>query len=104
MNHTLTTEEIPAHTHGGKTLTGTFYDVLFDSEKPKGRSGICTISNGQRTRSFAGDPADSMRKVTINASHTHNSVGSGHAHNHGNTDSASSLPPYLSVYVWQRTA
>ena len=26
------------------------------------------------------------------------------AHNHGNTGGGSSLPPYLAVYVWQRTA
>ncbi len=30
-------------------------------------------------------------------------VGGGEAHNHGNTEAGSSLPPYLTVYVWERT-
>lgn len=31
-------------------------------------------------------------------------TGSGTAHGHGNTGSASSLPPYYAVYMWRRTA
>lgn len=30
-------------------------------------------------------------------------VGGGQTHNHGNTEAGSSLPPYLTVYVWERT-
>ena len=32
------------------------------------------------------------------------STGSGAAHSHGNTTSASSLPPYLAVYMWRRVS
>ena len=31
-------------------------------------------------------------------------AGGGGAHNHGNTGSGSSLPPYLAVYMWKRVA
>ena len=30
--------------------------------------------------------------------------GDGASHSHGNTGSSSSLPPYLAIYVWKRTA
>jgi len=31
-------------------------------------------------------------------------TGGGKAHNHGNTQTVSNMPPYLVVYMWQRTA
>lgn len=33
-----------------------------------------------------------------------NYTGGGAAHSHGNTGSASNMPPYLAVYIWERTA
>ena len=31
-------------------------------------------------------------------------TGGGAAHSHGNTGSASTMQPYLAVYIWERTA
>lgn len=101
---TLTTSHIPAHTHGSKTLTGTLQSVLVDdgSGQTISFTGVCSGTT-PRQRSWSGTTGNAIRKVTITATHTHNSVGSGTAHNHGNTEAGSSLPPYLVVYMWKRT-
>jgi len=75
-DHTLTINEIPSHTHG-------YRDANDDSS-----TDIWCYTN-------------SYRKGTIN--YVEN-TGGGQPHNHGNTGSSSNLPPYLSVYVWKRTA
>lgn len=73
-NHTLTADEIPAHTHGeagAHTHTITFgygggYDVVY------------TVVAGMVTGSTSGT-------TTSGGAHTHTSVGGGGAHNHGAT-------------------
>ena len=109
-NHTLQTSEIPAHTHGSKTLTG---DAQIYSDMgvlgAKG-SGTGVFSKGALVKSTAGPQWRTdyaSYKLHIDASHTHDSVGGGGAHNHGFTGTAASIktmPPYLPVYVWKRTA
>lgn len=98
--HTLTETEIPAHTHGQATLTGTFVIRNGDSIDVLGAcSGIVSRSNYDTT--YANAVARVTKTITphvgnINASHTHTSVGGNGAHNN--------MPPYLAVYVWKRTA
>ena len=108
--HTLTTAQIPAHTHNSKSLIGTFEvrrygtsgtgtDIIIGGRE--GYTGICSGANGTWSgthalinaggRSISGPLTD---VVTINATHTHDSVGSGNAHNN--------MPPYLAVNIWQR--
>ena len=67
--HTLTTDEIPAHTHSGVVATpgSNTIDVV---------AGSATTGNGQGQST--------------------GSTGGGSAHNN--------LPPYLVVYIWERTA
>lgn len=83
-DHALTTAEMPAHAHdlyftGSSSSDGTEYYLY--------NSGLSKIY------------ASSARNtIAVNTS------GSGAAHNHGSTGSQSSLPPYISVYVWRRTA
>ena len=48
--------------------------------------------------SFEGTSADWSQ--TVYTGYT----GGGGSHSHGDTGNASSLPPYLSVYAWKRTA
>lgn len=74
--HTLTVEEIPEHAH-------------YISEAPGNETGTAWVG-------AAGTAAQQQRWT--------NGVGKSGAHSHGNTGSASNMPPYLAVYIWKRTA
>ncbi len=91
--HTLSTGEMPAHTHGSKSLSGTFYAYAWDNG---GSSGIVSHTTPHKNMDMYGGDSVGHQYYTINASHEHTSVGNGTAHNN--------MPPYLAVYVWKRTA
>lgn len=78
--HALTVDEIPSHTHSFTYSNWNMHDT--DNE------GYGQYSN------VLGD----------DASRSCGSTGGGAAHSHGNTGNASNLPPYLTVYMWHRTA
>ena len=93
-SHTLTTAEIPAHTHGSKTPAITISGGIY---RP-----IATDGGGLVAVQFASSV--SSRTITEEAdtfsatqeAHTHNSVGSGDAHNHGTT-----YRPYAAIGTLQ---
>lgn len=89
-NHTLTTTEIPAHTHGQRALTGNWYCVNLNSVTADGIMTKSAYSSSSYTGFSSNSRAGS--KVAINATHTHDSVGGGGAHNHG---SVSTMQPYI---------
>ena len=92
-NVTLDTTMIPAHTHGNKSLSGTFDirkwggsgDTIF------GSSGI--VSYSQITVSASSNATstnpNAAQRITVNASHEHTSVGGGQAHEN--------RPPYIGI-------
>lgn len=105
---TLSADEIPAHTHGSKSLTG-YTHIKRHGDTGSGttivgnNSGIVTTASetwsGSHSLINAGARSLSnplWDKVTVNATHEHDSVGGGQSHEN--------MPPYLSVYMWQRTA
>jgi len=102
---TLSTANLPAHTHGSKSLWGRvrFRKVGTGFRIFSGVAGIMSDWNEEQA-----DPSNyetvtqysstqyRSQELQIDATHTHDSVGSGTAHEN--------MPPYLSVYVWKRTA
>ena len=118
-SHILTVAETPAHTHTRGTMeikgemstvghtSGITYGIHFDGTSFSGalhkgsQTGttyaIQSYSGGTRTNSIGFTGSKGWTGET-------SSVGEGVAHNHGDTNSSSNLPPYKVVYAWERTA
>ena len=81
-NHTLTINEIPSHNH-----LAAYW------------------SNGAHVDGGYGDWGHPLEPYDSNNNKKYTSnTGGGQAHNHGNTGNASSMPPYITCYMWRRTA
>lgn len=103
---TLSIANLPAHTHGKKTLTGSgsllnrwYSDNAWVASGSSGIVSWSATSNGEYVFPTGWNTAKSGRhpgEVTINATHEHASVGSGTAFNN--------MPPYITCYMWKRTA
>ena len=98
QNHALTGDEIPSHTHGfgyaamvvGRSNAPGAYDT------PASNQGFQNSSNSWFSGWYKGTLWETQ------------GYGSGWGHNHGDvihtTQNISTLQPYLSCYIWQRTA
>lgn len=100
-NHTLTPSQIPAHTHDYR-----------DRYYVESSSGVSTATykeaaptNYNAKRGSGNSDNDNTTFLYIDA--TTEQTGSSASHNHGisgGVNSASSLPPYQTIYMWKRTA
>ena len=107
-NHTLTTAEIPAHTHGFTTGdAGKHKHTLGDY-----KYGANYCASGGRSGMGKNSDANTTVNTSEVAAHHHtgttnSNTGGGGAHNHGFTGTAASInvmQPYTPVYRWHRTA
>lgn len=105
--HTLTVNELPDHKH--TFATDSAGDHTHSLNRVLGNSG------GDWTGDTAGNLSGSGRKFGyINPDHTIKTItntGSGGAHAHSGTTNGAggggkhnNMPPYLTVYMWKRTA
>ena len=121
--HSLTTDELPSHSHTIPALSGTasstgsghqhtYYVTGFtQSNATQGDAGSVSdeVWTGYKTGNESGTGADEgahSHSVTTNASTT-GSAGSGTSHNHSFTGTQATIdvtPPYTAVYMWKRTA
>ena len=97
--HKLTTNEIPSHTHGSKSLRGTMWNLAYQQNFYGACSGIVT-RKGSQTQEVAYASAltdhNQYDGFTIDASHEHSSVGGSQAHNN--------MPPWYGCYIWNRVS
>lgn len=89
---TLTENEIPTHNHNSKTLTGTTRIQQYNGNSSTGI--ISQSNNNYNIKSTGGGTNFGSTTLTINATHTHDDIGGGQAHEN--------MPPYLAVNVWKR--
>lgn len=89
--HTLTVNEMPAHTHGSKSLTG-WAEAYGDTGIVGASGGVSGVfGKGSTNLGYGPDYNGGYQgfRLTIDASHEHDSVGGGAAHEN--------MPPYQTV-------
>ena len=87
--HTLAESELPTHAHDPANQAG-YYGFITNSQKAFTVGDMGVQSGSGRYYPYAPAAFDISRNTKTG------SVGGGKAHNN--------MPPYLAVYVWQRTA
>ena len=105
---TLQAAHIPAHTHNSKTITASFSGRRCGNDAVSHWGGTNTTVTASSTANTTATTAGTANKhtdiVNFSMAHTHDSVGGGQAHNHGNTGNESNVQPYVVVNRWHRTA
>lgn len=97
------------HTHPISVNTGS--TALTVNQLPSHSHTVSTRQiSSTRTNKFTVNPSgiEALTSIdTSSTSHTTSNTGGGQGHTHtvnGNTNAGSSLPPYITCYMWKRTA
>ena len=88
-SHTLTTEEMPSHGHNPANEAG-YYGFITNSKKSFTVGDMGSQSGSGRYYPYASAAFDISRNTLTGT------TGGGKSHNN--------MPPYLSIYIWKRTA
>ena len=109
-NHQLTVGELAQHSHtvtiASKTLTGSIDTTSNDNENARrvgtgDATGILSSrENGSVFRYGQDGFVSSPTGITVNATHNHTAT----AANNGSNTAHNNIPPYISVYIFRRTA
>ena len=100
----LDSTEIPAHTHGEKSLIGRFTGRRQGANYQSFWSeGICSTGSPstKATSNGVGTSNQNTDQITINATHTHDTFG---GDENGDTVPHNNMQPYIVVNRWHRTA
>lgn len=110
--HTLTTNEMPSHKHSGGNLTANWVNLKGGANNISGQdstwgltpTGI--VSNWGDTNGFYANSRSSTAKYKdgffVNASHSHSI--SGDTDPSGSSNAHNNMQPYVTCYMWKRTA
>ena len=93
--HTLTINEMPSHSHTLVRQQWYSTDIVSSAMAGSIYSWKSGTGEGGNT-SYSWRRPDGVLDIGYTAGNA--------SHSHGNTGSSSNLPPYLSVYMWKRTA
>lgn len=88
-SHTLTTEEMPSHRHNPANQSG-YYGFITNSKKAFEIGDMGSQSGSGRYYPYSTVAFDVSRNTLTGT------TGGGNSHNN--------MPPYLSIYIWKRTA
>ena len=91
QDHALTIAEMPSHTH------------VQNSHRHSVEAKWTNNSSGSVSGYYLKSNRTLTTRYTDYQTPTNQNTGGGGSHSHGDTGSASSLPPYLVVYMWKRT-
>lgn len=112
--HTLTTDEMPSHTHGvnistssNGTSTGKVKPLVIDdgggSDTNYTVSGNCSVPGGRHNGACSTGSNNHWIELQITVpNHTHSVIGN--TGSSGGNGAHNNLAPYITVYMWKRTA
>lgn len=97
--HQLTVGEMPTHSHTASSNTVSLTGTFTVKQNERSSQGIVSSTGTANIKNSQGSNEDGSQ-YSINASHSHNIT----INNSGSNQSHNNIQPYISVYMWKRSA